>query len=155
MSFTILTKAFQPSEMIPSKHTCDGADVSPDLRWSEPPAGTKSFAVICDDPDAPMGVFNHWVLYGLSYGVSELPEGLAKNAEVGNPPCKQGINDFGRVGYGGPCPPRGTKHRYYFKLYALDTVLDLPAKASKSSLEKAMKGHILAETNVMGTYQRK
>ena len=155
MAFTITTKAFRPSEVIPSKYTCDGADVSPDLKWSEPPANTKSFALICDDPDAPMGTFNHWVLYGLSHDALELPEGLSKDQEVGFPKCKQGLNDFGRVGYGGPCPPRGTKHRYYFKLYALDAVLDLPPRATKAALERAMKGHVLAQVEVMGTYQRK
>ena len=107
MPFQLTTKAFKPSEMIPSKYSCDGADVSPDLKWENAPEGTKGFALICDDPDAPVGTFTHWVLYGLAHDTTELPEGLTKNPEVGNPKCKQGINDFGRVGYGGPYPPRG------------------------------------------------
>ena len=154
MALTLTTKAFKPSDMIPSKYTCDGPDLSPDLQWSGAPQNTRSFALICDDPDAPVGIWVHWVLYGLSHDATQLPEGLAKDAEVGYPKCKQGVNDFGRVGYGGPCPPRGPKHRYFFKLYALDTELNLSAKARKPDLEKAMKGHILAQAELIGTYQR-
>lgn len=155
MTFSIVTKAFKPGDMIPAKFTCDGSDVSPDLRWNDPPKDTKSFALICDDPDAPIGTFTHWVLYGLVHDASELPEGLSKDPEVGYPQCKQGKNDFGRIGYGGPCPPRGSKHRYYFKLYALDAVLSLPSGATRSQLEHAMKGHALAQAEVMGLYQRR
>jgi Raf kinase inhibitor-like YbhB/YbcL family protein len=154
MAFSISTKSFKPAETIPTKYTCDGADVSPDLKWSEAPKNTKGFALICDDPDAPVGTFTHWVLYGLAHDAAELPEGMAKTPEVGYPDCKQGKNDFGRVGYGGPCPPRGSKHRYYFKLYALDAAVSLQPGASRSELESAIKGHILAQAEVMGTYQR-
>jgi hypothetical protein len=155
VAFTLNSRAFQSSASIPSKHTCDGPDVSPDLKWSGAPANTKGFGLICDDPDAPMGTWVHWVLYGLSHDATELPEGLAKDPEIGYPKCKQGINDFGRTGYGGPCPPRGSTHRYFFKLYALDTQLNLPPRAGKADLEKAMKGHVLAQAELMGTYQRK
>ena len=155
MAFSISTKAFQPSRMIPSKYTCDGSDVSPDLKWTEPPPNTRSFALICDDPDAPSGTFTHWVLYGLSHDSAELPEGLSKDAEVGYPKCKQGVNDFGRTGYGGPCPPKGKPHRYFFRLFALDSDLQLPAGSNKAAVERAMKGHILAQAELIGTYQRK
>jgi Raf kinase inhibitor-like YbhB/YbcL family protein len=149
------TKAFQSSETIPSKYTCDGADVSPDLTWEGAPQGTKGFALICDDPDAPSGTFTHWVLYGLAGGITQLPENIDKKEEVASPKCKQGMNDFGKLGYGGPCPPRGSKHRYFFKLYALDADIQVSSKPKKSDLETAMKGRILAQTELVGTYQRK
>ncbi len=149
------TKAFQQSEVIPQKHTCDGADVSPDLTWEGAPQETRSFALICDDPDAPVGTFNHWVLYALSANVSGLPENLPKKDEVASPKCKQGTNDFGRVGYGGPCPPHGSTHHYFFKLYALDAEIQLSPKARKRDLEAAIKGHVLTSAELMGTYQRK
>jgi hypothetical protein len=155
MTFSIVTKAFKPGAMIPAKFTCDGSDVSPDLKWHDAPKNTKSFALICDDPDAPIGTFTHWILYSMLRDAAELPEGLAKDPEVRYPQCKQGKNDFGKTGYGGPCPPRGSKHRYYFKLYALDVELTLPSRATRSQLEHAMKGHVLAQAEVMGTYQRK
>jgi Raf kinase inhibitor-like YbhB/YbcL family protein len=155
MAFEMKTNAFQASGDIPSKFTCDGEDRSPELKWSGAPEKTQSFALICDDPDAPVGLFTHWVLYGLASEVQSLPEGLPKDADVKSPACKQGVNDFRKTGYGGPCPPRGSKHRYYFKLFALDTELSLPSKASRKDVEKAMEGHILAETQLMGTYARK
>ena len=154
MQFKITSQAFSASQRIPSKYTCDGQDISPDLEWTGAPANTKSFALICDDPDAPVGTFNHWVLYGLPANVTKLPEGLARQSEVKQPACRQGNNDFGRPGYGGPCPPRGS-HRYYFKLYALDTDLTLSPNFRKRDLETAMKGHVLAHTELMGTYERK
>jgi Raf kinase inhibitor-like YbhB/YbcL family protein len=153
MSFK--TNAFKPTEAIPTKYTCDGADVSPDLTWDDAPQDTKSFALICDDPDAPGGTFTHWVLYGLAATVTELPENLPSKEEVDSPSCKQGTNDFGKAGYGGPCPPRGSRHRYFFKLYALDTDVQLSPKAKKRELETAIKGHILAQAELIGTYQRK
>jgi len=149
------TKAFQPSDAIPQNYTCDGADVSPDLTWEGAPKETRSLALICDDPDAPVGTFNHWVLYALPANLSGLPENLPKKDEVDSPRCKQGTNDFGRVGYGGPCPPRGSKHRYFFKLFALDTEIQISPKAKKQDLEAAMKGHILTSAELIGTYQRK
>jgi len=154
MAFNITTKAFKPADSIPKKYTCDGANISPDLKWSDPPKNAKSFALICDDPDAPVGTFTHWILYGLWHDASELPEGMKKDPEVAYPKCKQGKNDFGGIGYGGPCPPGGSRHRYYFKLYALDAELTLQAGATRTQLERAMHGHVLAQAEVMGTYQR-
>jgi Raf kinase inhibitor-like YbhB/YbcL family protein len=154
MEFKITSQAFSASQKIPPKYTCDGEDVSPDLEWSGAPANTKSFALIVDDPDAPSGSFNHWVLYGLAGNISKLPEGLPRQPEVTEPVCKQGISDFGRPGYGGPCPPSGA-HRYFFKLYALDTELSLSPKFRKRDLDNAIKGHVLAHAELMGTYQRK
>lgn len=151
----VKTNAFKPSEAIPQKFTCDGVDVSPDLTWEGAPKETRSFALICDDPDAPVGIFNHWVLYGLPPTTTGLPENLPKKDELDSPKCKQGTNDFGRVGYGGPCPPRGSRHRYFFKIYALDTEIQLSPKAQKRDLEAAIKGHILAHAELMGTYERK
>ena len=148
------TKAFQPSGAIPSKYTCDGADVSPDLTWEGAPKETKSFALICDDPDAPSGTFTHWVLYSLPASTTTLPENFPKKEQVDSPKGNQGTNDFSKVGYGGPCPPRGSRHRYFFKLYALDAEIQLSSKAKKKDLEAAMKGHVLAQAELMGTYQR-
>jgi Raf kinase inhibitor-like YbhB/YbcL family protein len=155
MALSITSRAFKANEAIPSKYTCDGSDVSPDLQWRDAPAGLQSFALICDDPDAPRGTWVHWVLYDLPANVTELSEGLDTDAQVRSPSCKQGVNDFGRTGYGGPCPPRGSSHRYYFRLYALDQMLNLSPKASRADLDRAMKGHILAQAELMGTYQRK
>ncbi len=138
--------------MIPRLHTCDGADLSPSLEWSDSPAPTQSFALIMDDPDAPAGTWNHWLLYDLSPSVHALAQGY-KPGSLG----KSGKNDFGRLGYGGPCPPRGHgAHRYYFKLYALDTAsLGLPEGAGRAALDKALRGHILAEAHYLGRYERK
>ena len=145
--------AFEDGQPIPRKHTCDGADVSPPLAWTQAPAGTRSFALICDDPDAPVGTWVHWVIYALPAAATDLPEMvLAADTLPGG--GRQGLNDFRRVGYGGPCPPPGPAHRYIFKLYALDAELPLAPRASKGSLLQAMAGHILAETELMGTYQR-
>jgi Raf kinase inhibitor-like YbhB/YbcL family protein len=153
MSLSLTSTAFQPGAAIPKPHTGDGADRSPPLRWSEPPPGTSSLALICDDPDAPRGTWVHWVLFNLPAQSRELEEGVPTAGLLGNG-AKQGTNDFGKVGYGGPAPPGGNPHRYFFKLYALDTVLDLPAGSSRAQLENAMKGHVLAEGQLMGTYQR-
>ncbi len=152
MALRIESSAFQPNGKIPAKYTCDGADLSPPLRWNDPPQGTKSFALISDDPDAPMGTWVHWVLYNLPAETRSLEEGLATSETLPNG-ARQGMTDFRRVGYGGPCPPSGT-HRYFFKLYALDTVLNLVAKATKADVERAIKGHILAQTELVGLYQR-
>jgi len=154
MSITITSPAFAGGRPIPAKYTCDGSDVSPPLQWTNAPANAKSFALIADDPDAPMGTWVHWVLYDLSAGTNALPEDAAKSQYFsGN--AKQGINDFKCPGYGGPCPPPGKPHRYFFKLYALDTLLDLKPGATKKDVEAAMQGHVLAEGRLMGTYQRK
>jgi len=153
MALKIESPAFTPEGDIPKKYTCDGSDVSPPLHWSKPPAGTKSLALICDDPDAPMGTWVHWVLYRLPAAAQELPEGVPAQERLDDGTL-QGKNDFKKIGYGGPCPPRGPKHRYYFKLYALDTVPDLPSGATKSQLLKAVEGHILAQGELMGRYGR-
>lgn len=152
MSFQIKSTAFEHGGNIPKKYTCDGADVSPPLSWTAPPEGTKSLALICDDPDAPMGTWVHWVLFGLLPNTRELPEGVPTQ-EILPDGSKQGTTDFGRVGYGGPCPPSGT-HRYYFKLYALDMEPDLKPGATKQQLLKAIEKHILAQVELMGRYQR-
>ncbi len=154
MAFELRSSAFARGQEIPVKHTCDGADLSPPLNWSDPPANTKSFALIADDPDAPAGTWMHWVLYGLGADRRELPEGVpAKDTVPGL--GSQGLNDFRRVGYGGPCPPRGPAHRYFFKLYALDGELPVSPRKSKAELLKAMEGHILGHAELMGRYKRK
>jgi Raf kinase inhibitor-like YbhB/YbcL family protein len=131
---------------IPKKYTADGVDVSPALQWQGAPPTTKSFALICDDPDAPRGTWVHWVLFNLPADKTELPEAVPATVGV------QGKNDFGKLGYGGPSPPKGKPHRYFFKIYALDALLDLKAGATKPQLEKAMAGHILAQGQLMGTW---
>jgi Raf kinase inhibitor-like YbhB/YbcL family protein len=153
MTIEITSTAFQPEEMIPKRYTGDGADQSPPLAWSNPPAGVKSLALICDDPDAPRGTWVHWVLFNLPAETRHLEEGVPTTETIASG-AKQGKNDFGIIGYGGPAPPRGKPHRYYFKLYALDVSLELPAGATKSQVLDAMKGHVLAEGQLMGTYQR-
>jgi Raf kinase inhibitor-like YbhB/YbcL family protein len=153
MSFNLESAAFKSGEDIPKKFTCEGADVSPHLKWGDPPAGTKSLALIADDPDAPVGTWVHWVMYDLEPPIKELQEGFPKSEEILGI-GKQGLNDFRRLGYGGPCPPPGKAHRYYFKLYALDTKLNMKPKATKQDVERAMQGHILAQTELMGKYKR-
>ncbi len=154
MSLQLSSSAFAEGQPIPAKYTCQGQDISPPLKWSGVPPSAKSLALICDDPDAPMGTWVHWVLYGLPPSVTELSEKVPTTDTLPNG-ASQGSNDFKRVGYGGPCPPPGNAHRYCFKLYALDTALPLPPKATQKELLKAMEGHILAEGQLMGTYQRK
>ncbi len=151
--FELTSPAFAPGEPIPSKYTCDGEDISPPLRWSDPPQDTQSFALIADDVDAPRGIWVHWVLYNLPIEKRALPEAVPPDADLPDG-SRHGQNSWRRLGYGGPCPPSGT-HRYFFKLYALDTVLDLAAGASKEQLLQAMEGHILAQTELMGLYTRK
>jgi Raf kinase inhibitor-like YbhB/YbcL family protein len=150
----LTSTAFTNGAAIPAKHTCDAKDVSPPLKWSGVPAGAKSLVLIVDDPDAPVGTWVHWVLYGLPVTATELPEGLPKSQYVAGG-ARQGLNDFKRLGYGGPCPPPGKPHRYFFKLYALDAALDLKPGLKKQDLEAAMQKHILAQAELMGTYQRK
>jgi Raf kinase inhibitor-like YbhB/YbcL family protein len=152
MAITVTSQAFGEGDMIPRQYTCDGKDVSPPVSWSGVPEGTKSLALICDDPDAPMGTWVHWVLFNLPGNADGLPEALPGLETLDNG-ARHGKNDFGRFGYGGPCPPRGT-HRYFFKVYALDTLLDLEPGVSKEDLLRAMKGHILAEGELMGRYER-
>ncbi len=153
MTIELTSPAFAPGGSIPLKHTCDGADLSPALNWAAPPAGTQTISLIMDDPDAPGRTWVHWVVYNLPANKRALPEGLPKEQELADG-TRQGRNDFARIGYGGPCPPRGPAHRYYFKLYALDVKLDLRTGASKADLEKAMGKHVLAQGELMGRYQR-
>ncbi|MDD2695986.1 MAG: YbhB/YbcL family Raf kinase inhibitor-like protein [Anaerolineales bacterium] len=147
MSIQITSAAFSEGGAIPKKYTCDGEDLSPPLQWSGMPAQAKSLALIMDDPDAPVGTWVHWVVFDLSPQTSGLAEGVSG---VG----VQGVNSFRKLSYGGPCPPRGAPHRYYFKLYALDLLLALPQGTSKAEVEKAMQGHVLAEGQLMGKYGR-
>jgi Raf kinase inhibitor-like YbhB/YbcL family protein len=152
MAFELTSTAFAHEGAVPSKYTCDGDDVSPPLEWGAPPASTQSLALIMDDPDAPAGTWVHWVLYDLPAEARTLSEAISSDADL---PAggRHGTNSWGRTDYGGPCPPSGT-HRYFFKLYALDTVLGLDAGASKEQLLQAMEGHILTQTELMGTYAR-
>jgi Raf kinase inhibitor-like YbhB/YbcL family protein len=144
---------FDHGECIPVKHTCDGANVSPRLQWTAVPSGTKSFALICDDPDAPMGTQVHWLLYDVPATRRELPEHLSASGMLSGR-VKQGITDFGCSGYRGPCPSRGKLHRYIFKLFALDTQLALKPGATKAELLNAMKDHDLGDASLMGVYER-
>ena len=153
MAITITSSAFKEGGMIPAKYTCDGLNVSPSLKWEQIPQGVKSFALICDDPDAPVGTWVHWVLWNIPAEANGLPDAVPASPQLPDG-SKQGITDFRRPGYGGPCPPSGT-HRYYFKIYALDMMLDLPESSKKQDLLEAMKGHILAEGALMGKYKRK
>ena len=152
MAFELKSTAFTQGGNIPQKFTCDGPDVSPALSWNEPPGGTKSISLIMDDPDAPAGTWVHWVLYDVAAPARELAENVPKDQELPNG-ARQGRNDFGRIGYGGPCPPRGATHRYFFKLYALDAKTNLKPGATKAELEKAMQGHIVAQAELMGRFK--
>lgn len=152
MALEIKSSAFDSEKTIPQRFTCDGQNVSPPLSWSGAPAGTKCFALISDDPDAPAGTWVHWVAWNIPAASKGLNEGVAPAAKLPDGTA-QGITDFRKPGYGGPCPPSGT-HRYYFKLYALDATLTIDAKGDKAALMSAMKGHILAEAALMGTYSR-
>jgi Raf kinase inhibitor-like YbhB/YbcL family protein len=149
----VSSPAFSEGQTIPAKYTADGADRSPELHWGGAPANTQSFAVICEDPDAPRGTWTHWVLFNLPADTTSLAEGVPAEKELSGG-ARQGKNDFGKVGYGGPSPPKGPPHRYYFKVYALDTKLDLPAGANLAQVLAAIKGHLLAEGQLMGKYGR-
>jgi Raf kinase inhibitor-like YbhB/YbcL family protein len=143
----ITSSAFQQGANIPSKFSCDGANTSPPLQFSDPPTEAKSLVLIVDDPDAPSGLFTHWAVWNISPQTITIAEGST-------PKGVQGTNDFGKSGYGGPCPPSGS-HRYYFKIFALDRELDLPFGAKRGQLDAAMKGHVVAQGEVMGRYSRK
>ncbi|GMV49372.1 YbhB/YbcL family Raf kinase inhibitor-like protein [Nitrospirales bacterium NOB] len=153
MAFELTSSAFAEGEWIPKKHTCEGQDLSPPLRWNHPPTGTRSFALIADDPDAPAGTWVHWVMYNIPIDIRGLVEALPAQDILPND-AQQGLNDFKRVGYGGPCPPPGNPHRYYFRLYALDQELSLKPRAAKAQVLDAMKGHVLAEAQLMGRFTR-
>lgn len=148
MVFEISSSGFSNGDKIPSKFTCDGQNISPALSWKNPPNGTEEFALICDDPDAPAGVWSHWVLYNIPSGINSIAEGEK------NPPGTQGITDFGRARYDGPCPPRGKPHRYFFTIYALDKKLALPKNIERDALLKAIEGHILGKAQIYGTFSR-
>jgi Raf kinase inhibitor-like YbhB/YbcL family protein len=151
-TMNLTSSSFQGGR-IPAKFTCNGAGVSPQLAWSAPPAATASFALIVTDPDAPDGTFVHWVLYDLPAAARSLPEGVPAQGQLPDG-SRQGRNDFGDLGYGGPCPPGHSPHHYHFTLYALDAKLNLPAGATRAQVEAAMKGHILASGELIGTYQQ-
>ncbi|AHM57968.1 hypothetical protein EAL2_808p04650 (plasmid) [Peptoclostridium acidaminophilum DSM 3953] len=149
----IKSSSFEDKGPIPSKYTCDGENISPELSWSGFPEGTKSFALIAEDPDAPAGTWVHWILYDIPVNVTALPEGVPDDEVLSNG-ARQGLSDFKDIGYGGPCPPRGV-HRYFFKLYALDEKLGLKSGLSKKSLLDKIKGHVIAEAEIHGTYSRR
>ena len=153
MALHITSPDFSEGEAILKKFTCDAQDVSRKLEWNEPSANIESLAFILDDPDAPAGTCVHWVLYGLPADAKELPERVPRQEQLAGG-ARQGRNDFGKIGYSGPCPPPGKPHRYFFKLYALDTKLNLKSGATKADLERAMKPHILAHAELMGKYGR-
>jgi Raf kinase inhibitor-like YbhB/YbcL family protein len=153
MSFKLASEAFLEGQPIPRDHTCDGADRSPALHWEDPPSGTQAFALIVDDPDAPIGNWNHWLLYNVPAGARALAAAVAATPKLGDGSL-QGTNDFGRIGYGGPCPPHGSNHRYYFKLYALSAPLALRPGAKRNAVLKAIGGNKLAEAQLMGRYGR-
>jgi Raf kinase inhibitor-like YbhB/YbcL family protein len=153
MNIKITSAAFKDGEPIPEKYTCDGENISPPLKWDSIPACTKSIAIICQDPDAPGGTWTHWILFNLPPECRELAENLPDDETLPDD-SRQGINDFGSIGYGGPCPPWGT-HRYHFKIFALDLLLDIVHLVDKDVLMAAMKGHILAEGQIVGKYTKK
>lgn len=153
MAMTVTSTAFSQGSPIPVAFTGQGTDVSPDLAWSGSPAATKSYVLICEDPDAPGGTWVHWTMWNIPASTSGLPSGVPRNAHL-NDGSVQGITSFGGHGYGGPLPPKGPAHHYYFRVYALDTQLDLDASASREQLGAAMRGHVLSQGELMGTYRR-
>ncbi len=152
-NFEIKSTSFENNGKIMSKYAYDSYNMSPPLTWSNPPLGTKSFVLIMDDPDAPSKVWVHWVIFNIPATSNGFPEGLPKKIVLPDGSI-QGINDFNNNGYDGPHPPQGKPHRYYFKLYAIDIMLSLDSSAKKENVEQAIKGHILAETHIIGTYKR-
>jgi hypothetical protein len=152
MKFQLTSSAFTSGGAIPREYTCDAADRSPHLQWSEPPAGTVTFALIMADPDAPSGDWVHWVVWNIPETSRGIPEDVRRQEQLTDG-TRQGRNSFGKVGYNGPCPPPGQTHRYFFRVYAVATKLDLPAGASRDELDSALKGHVLAEAEYMDTYR--
>jgi len=151
-TITLSSTSLQDGE-VPREYTCDGNDASPPLNWTAPPDGTKSFALTVTDPDAPRGTFTHWVLFNLPAGSNGLPQGVPRQGQLSDG-SRQGRNDFGKLGYGGPCPPRGNPHRYVFTLYALDRSLDTMAGSDRAQVEGAMNGHVLAHAELTARYGR-
>jgi len=152
--FKLFSSDIENGKTILSKFTCQGENLSPELEWENVPKNAKSFVLIVDDPDAPFGTFVHWVIYNIPVSVNRLERGIERDKILPNG-ITQGVNDFGRIGYDGPCPPPGKPHRYYFKLYALDENLNLPPSLRKKDVLKKIEGHILAKAEIMGYYQRK
>jgi Raf kinase inhibitor-like YbhB/YbcL family protein len=153
VSFAVKSPAFSNGGEIPRRFTCSGEDVSPGVSWSDLPQKAHSVALVADDPDAPGGTWTHWVIWNIPVGANSLPEAVPARESLENG-ARQGRNDFNRIGYGGPCPPPGRPHRYFFRLYALDMNLDVNAGASRSELENAMKAHIVAQAEWMGMFKR-
>lgn len=153
MALQLTSRAFEAGGAIPRRFTCDGEDVSPPLEWRDAPTAAASFVLVVDDPDAPRATWVHWLLYDLPAGFVELPDGVPPDRQLGSG-ARQGVNDFRKVGYGGPCPPPGPAHRYFFRLYALDVKLGLRAGARRAELEQAMKGHVMDQAELMGRYGR-
>ncbi len=153
MALELKSSVFQNGEFIPAKYSCKGDDVSPPLEWSGVPENTKSFALISDDPDAPMGTWVHWVMYDIPADKRSFPEGVRKDMILDDG-SKQGMTDFGRTGYGGPCPPPGPAHRYFFRLYALDAVPNLKPGLTKQELLNAIKDHVIEKAELMGKFKR-
>lgn len=153
MAFTVTSPAFASGAAIPKPYTCQGTDTSPALAWSGHPAQTISFALIVDDPDAPVGTWVHWVIWNIPPTAQQLPENVSRHDRLDSG-AVQGRNDFRKIGYNGPCPPPGKTHRYFFRLYALDAKLNLAPAATRQELDAAMKGHILARAEYMGTFRR-
>ncbi len=154
MGFAIESPAWRAGETIPTKFTCDGADVSPPLEWKSAPTGTRSFSLVAEDPDAPAGLFTHWMIYNLPANSALLAENQPRQKELDNG-ARQGRNGFGKIGFGGPCPPPGPAHRYFFRLYALNAKLDLAPGASREEFDRAMAGHIVAQADYLGRYGRR
>lgn len=153
MSMTLRSDAFQAGERVPDRYTCDGENVSPPLEWGPNPEGAESFALVCDDPDAPRGVFSHWILYDIPAHITQVSIGISREARpegLGT----HGRNDFGNTYYEGPCPPPGSTHRYCFRLYAIDRELQLPPGASRAQVLETIDGHILGQAELMGRYRR-
>jgi Raf kinase inhibitor-like YbhB/YbcL family protein len=153
MSITVMATAFSPNGAIPKIYTCDGADASPELSWSGAPSGVQSFALIVDDPDAPVGTWTHWLIWNIPAQGTGLVRGVPTDETLADG-ARQGRNDFRRIGYSGPCPPAGKPHRYFFRLYALDAKINLKSGATRNELERAMKGHVLAQGELMAKYGR-
>jgi len=154
VAFALRSTAFTNGGEIPRKYTCSGENVSPALTWIDAPGTAHSLALIADDPDAPAGTWTHWIVWNIPAHATSLPEGVPTSQESLDSGARQGRNDFGRTGYGGPCPPPGRPHRYFFRLYALGAILDLKPGAARSELESAIKPHILAKAEWMGLFKR-
>ena len=152
-TFQLTSTAFDADGAIPPKYTCSGAEISPALAWTEPPAGTQSFALVVDDPDAPQKAVIHWLIYDLPPTTRALPEGVPTKARLPDG-SRQGKNDHGKMGYSGPCPPPGAAHHYFFKLYALDYKTGLKPKASEADVERAIKDHVVAKSELIARFQR-